>query len=213
MSGPDYPAPPADKGRREEKRPPKGEKTIRTFAAVFPSPAVREALHSLRTELEPQLPGLRWVAAENLHFTLRFFGNLTRAEIDRAARALDSVAPHCVPFDLELSGVGVFPGWKRPRVLWVGCGAGGNTLEALARSLEREFRAARLGRSDKPFRAHLTLGRWRDPRGLDPAPARSACEGRGAVGSFRVEEARIMQSTLGPGGPTYEVLHRANLGA
>jgi 2'-5' RNA ligase len=213
MSRPDYPAPPAGKGRGAEKRRGGEEETVRTFAAVFPSPEVLEALGSLRTELEPHLPGLRWVAVENLHFTLRFFGNLTRAEIDRAAQAMGEVAPHCVPFDLELSGLGVFPSWKRPRILWAGAAVGGNTLEALARALEREFRAARLGKSDKPFKAHLTLGRWRDPRGQDLDPARSACEGTETIGTFRVEETRVMQSVLGPEGPKYTVLYRARLGA
>ena len=104
-----------------------------------------------------------------------------------------------------------YPNWRRPRVLWVGCGRGGAILEALARTLDRGFRDARLGRADKPFKAHLTLGRWRDGRGLDPAAGRARCEAETAGLSFRVEEAGVIQSTLHPRGSIYEPLHTARL--
>jgi 2'-5' RNA ligase len=209
MIPPDYPARPR---RNEDRAGRREEKTVRAFAAVFPPESVLRELEALRERLLPAVPGLRWVASRNLHFTLRFFGNLSETEVEKAGGALEAVAPHCAPFDLALSGLGVFPGWKRPRVLWVGAALGGNTLEALARTLEREFRAVRLGKADKPFRAHLTVGRWREPPGESAERARSVCEEVGEIATFRVEEARIMRSTLGPGGPTYRALHQARLG-
>ena len=187
--------------------------TLRTFVAVFPPAPVLEALGELRRRLEPDLPGLRWTAPANLHYTLRFFGDLTPEEADRAGEVLTAVAAVTVPFELELAGLGVFPKWNRPRVLWVGCGRGGVVLEALARTLERGFRESRLGRADKPFRAHLTLGRWRDSRDLDLTAGRARCEGETVGASFRVGEAAVVKSTLHPRGSIYEPLHTARFGA
>jgi 2'-5' RNA ligase len=186
--------------------------TDRAFVAVFPPEAVAAALGDLRSRLEPAFPGLRWVAPGNLHFTLRFFGDLAPDAVERAGAVLDAAAPRAAPFALDLHGRGVFPQWKRPRVLWVGSGSGGERLAALARELERGFRAARLGEADKAFVPHLTLGRWRDPRGLDLEPARAAAAAVDAVAAFTVREVAVMRSVLGPRGPRYEPLHAARLG-
>jgi 2'-5' RNA ligase len=52
--------------------------TRRTFAAVFPPEETLTALRDLQEHLLPASFGLRWTSAENLHFTLRFFGDLRR---------------------------------------------------------------------------------------------------------------------------------------
>ena len=181
--------------------------TRRAFVAVFPPEEVLARVADLRSRLEPDLPALRWVASRNVHFTLRFFGDLLPDAIARAASVLDAVASRTAPFSLTLEGLGVFPSWKRPRVLWVGASQGGEVLSALARELERGFREARLERADKPFVPHLTLGRWRD--GVVPAPERAeAAVGRvGPVGSFAVDRVVLTESRLGPGGSTYTPLH------
>jgi 2'-5' RNA ligase len=184
---------------------------MRTFVAVFPPPPVLEALGELRRSLEPAMRTLKWTAERNLHFTLRFFGDLTADEAARAGEVLSAVAAQAAPFDLDLHGAGVFPDWRRPRVLWAGCSRGGATLQALARTLERGFRDARLGKADKPFKSHLTLGRWRDSREMDAAAARTACDGVGSIASFTVQEVGVIRSTLSPGGSIYEPLHVATL--
>lgn len=207
MTPVDYPARPGRRPKRERER---GE-TFRTFVAVFPPEEVLDALDGLRQHLEPGLSGLRWVARPNLHFTFRFFGDLTLEQIDRAKAVLDATVPGAVPFELELSGVGVFPNWRRPRVLWVGTGKGHAVMEALARSLERGFRDAGLGKSDKKFVPHLTVGRWRDTRGLDPGASESTCRSVGAIASFTMNEVGIIRSELSPQGSRYTVLHHAAL--
>jgi 2'-5' RNA ligase len=186
---------------------------IRSFAAVFPPPPAVEALGGLRSRLESAVPGLRWTAPESLHFTLRFFGDLDLDAVAQAGTVLDATAARVAPFPLELHGLGVFPGWSRPRVLWVGSGSGGERLAALARELERGFEAAGLGPADKPFVPHLTVGRWRDARGLDRERARSAAAAVDAVAAFTVSAVALMQSRLGPGGARYEALRTARFGS
>jgi 2'-5' RNA ligase len=115
------------------------------------------------------------------------------------------------PFDLELHGCGVFSNWRSPRVFWVGARRGSATLEAVARTLERGFRDARLGKADKPFKAHLTLGRWRDPHGADPEAFRAACQPIGPIAGFTVDRVCVIKSTLDPKGSIYEVMHESRL--
>jgi 2'-5' RNA ligase len=186
---------------------------FRSFVAVFPPRDVLSRIVALRAPLDLVLPGVRWVGERNLHFTLRFFGDLTREEVDRAARALDEGAAERTRFTITLAGIGVFPDWRRPRVLWIGAGEGSAPLVDLATDLERRFREAGLGKADKPFVPHLTVGRWREPpRALDPERARAVADAAGPLGSFEVEDVRLVRSVLDPKGSIYTVLHAARLG-
>ena len=181
------------------------------FLAVFPSPEVTTALQELRARLEPKIPGLRWTLPVNLHFTLRFFGDLDRHAVTAAAEVAEAATASAVPFRITLEGLGVFGSWSRPRVLWVGVAGGRSRLEALARVLHRGFAAAGLGRADKPFAAHLTLGRWRDLRDLDLGAAREVSAAVGGIGRFQAEEVVLVRSILGDGGSRYDPVSRHRL--
>jgi 2'-5' RNA ligase len=215
MSPADYPARPSREARRESRRliPSRRDDVARSFVAVFPPESVLAALAELRRKLDLSLPGVRWIAPENLHFTLRFFGDLTREERTRAAEVLDAVVPARRVFPVELAGIGVFPHWRRPRVLWVGASEGSEALVDLSRALEQGFREAGLGRADKPFVPHLTVGRWREGAPAPPEDAPTRWSSIGGVGAFPVVEVALIQSVLGPKGSTYSPLHRAELGA
>jgi 2'-5' RNA ligase len=90
-------------------------------------------------------------------------------------------------------------------VLWAGLALGAGPLETLAAALEAALRRRGFDRADKPFSAHLTIGRVRDPRadwterlGAIPAPDPS-------VARFPVDRLLLMQSRLSPQGSTYTV--------
>jgi 2'-5' RNA ligase len=191
----------------------------RIFVAVrLPAPVAKE-LAGLSERLAGRIADVKWVAEENLHFTLRFFGQLEETALARATEAARSVTEVTTGFTLELAGVGTFPDSGRPRVLWVGVEAGREELIALAGGLETAFRNAGLGSADRPFAPHLTLGRARDPNPAPrpgqprpPAvPRQAVVEIRAALAAaalppatFRVAEVALIESRLSRAGPTYK---------
>jgi 2'-5' RNA ligase len=190
----------------------------RMFVAVRLPAAVAQELASLGRRLERSILDVRWVAEENLHFTLRFFGELAEDEVARAIAAATAVAASLTGFTLEIQGLGTFPESGRPRVLWVGVGVGREALMELAQRLDTAFQAAGLGQADRPFAPHLTLGRFKDPnpprRGgprpptvpLQAVPAIRQALANEAPGrqEFRVETVALIESRLSPRGPSYE---------
>jgi 2'-5' RNA ligase len=199
----------------------------RMFAAVrLPESSLRSLVEAQRA-LERRIADVKWVEAENLHFTLRFFGELGPEHLGRAIEAGMAVTKVTPAFTLEIAGLGAFPGGGRPRVLWVGVGAGREPLVRLAESLERAFVAAGLGGADRPFAPHLTLGRVRDPnapRGRRPraphVPLQAPAAMRAAIAeagcepvTVRVESVALVESRLSPRGPTYVDRERLALAA
>jgi 2'-5' RNA ligase len=107
------------------------------------------------------------------------------------------------PMTLRLAGGGRFGSLRRPQVAWAGLEGDVAPLVELARRLAAVARALRLAVEDRPFRPHLTLGRWRPGRPADGAVVERLADYRGPA--WPVTEVRLLDSHLGPA-PTYETL-------
>lgn len=180
----------------------------RLFLAVFPSPEAQAAAARACEALRSPGDGVSWVKRENLHYTLRFLGDLGADGARRAAEAAREAAAAHAPFEAALGGLGCFPNARRARVVWVGLAEGDAPLRALAGSLEEALRRAGFGRADKPFASHLTVGRVRESADWS---ARLAAA-RAPEARFAVDRLLLVKSTLSPRGSIYEVASEARLG-
>lgn len=193
---------------------------LRTFVAIFPPPAVAEAVDVALAPLRAPGDGIAWVRPQNLHFTLRFLGPLAPADVAAAAGALADAAqaPGVAPVPVRLGGPGVFPGPARPRVLWLGAAEGAAALVHLAAAVETALDRERFARAERPFTPHLTLGRVREAgRGGATLEAVRAVVARFLAApfpdpAFTVGEIALVTSRLAAGGSRYEPIARAALG-
>jgi 2'-5' RNA ligase len=147
-----------------------------------------------------------WVAPENLHVTLKFLGNVDPTRLDAVRSALAAAAPAREAFDLAVQGLGAFPSPTRPRVIWAGVGAGEAPAAALAGRVEELLVPLGFAREARPFAAHVTLGRVREPR-PDAALAEALAAGAARpFGLVRVARLSLMRSELSPRGARYTEL-------
>lgn len=137
------------------------ERSIRTFVALEIEEPIRIRLAQATLELRPLLPGVRFVSIGGLHLTLRFLGGSRPEQLDRIMPALAAAARDCPPIVARIGGLGAFPERGAPRVLFVGLEARPQ-LGPLQAACERAARSAAFEADGRSFRAHLTLGRWRD---------------------------------------------------
>jgi len=172
---------------------------------------VRHAAHALSEALRRPGDGVSWVRPDNLHYTMRFIGDVGEDGARRIAEAAREAATGRAAFDAELGGLGAFPNPRRARVIWLGMTEGAEPLTALALALEEGLRKRGFEKADKPFSAHLTLGRvrvpdrdWTEPLATAPAP------GPGTT-RFRVDRLCVVESQLSPKGSIYTVRAEARL--
>jgi 2'-5' RNA ligase len=107
------------------------------------------------TPLQRGVAGAKWRPRENLHLTLRFFGEVAEPVADDIDAALDEVAGANAPFELQLKGAGSFGG-ADPHALWIGA-ADNPALMKLAADCERAARRSGLKPEPRKFAPHVTL--------------------------------------------------------
>lgn len=191
-------------------------RTLRLFVALEPPDPVRRRVASLQADLERAAGraagDVKWVVPENVHLTLHFLGGVPEERRAAVEAAVAEAAAGCAPFHLDVHGAGAFPSGRRARVLWAGIGGDVAMLGTLAADLGRRLGALGYPAEDRPFSAHLTLGRSRDPRGLPGLAAALARCADVPAARWPVEEVVLFRSHLSPHGPRYEGLSRAPLG-
>ena len=184
--------------------------TARCFVAVPLPDSLKEELGRCIKFLEGVISSpVRWVQAENIHLTLKFLGDTSRALIPDILGVVHKVAVETEPFSLEAIQIGGSPRGDHLRVVWAEVNG---DLEALAR-LQAEIEKLTVGLGFEPekrrFVPHLTLGRVRRSTLRKPAGTPSLSPG----GRFRVDRVALFESELKPTGAEYTVLGWAPLGS
>ncbi len=179
---------------------------MRAFIAFELSEKIKKELSRLQSELRKTDADVRWADPENIHLTLKFFGNIEEARIEVIKEILTKVASRAKVFRISLSGLGAFPDLHRTRVIWAGLGEGRPESERIAKSLEDEMFKTGFPGEDRTFRAHLTLGRVKtDRHKMRLTDKISSLEVRPE--SCPINKITLFQSTLTPRGPIYTPLH------
>ena len=170
---------------------------IRLFAAI-PIPAeLAGPLARRQTGLE----GARWRKGEQLHITLRFFGEIR----EDVARDLDAELSGVGggPFEIALEGAGAFGEGGDIHAVWAGVSESA-PLRRLAKACETAARRAGLKPETRHYRPHLTLAYLRHP---DPAKVAAWIQANNLLKSppLRVERFGLFSSHLASEGAHYRL--------
>jgi RNA 2',3'-cyclic 3'-phosphodiesterase len=182
---------------------------VRVFVAVEPSEAVRAWVAGTAAQLQSAAPGLRWVAAENAHWTLAFLGDQPDEKLPELREAMREAAKASAPFAISMGGLGAFDSWRRARVVWVGLAAGEDKMGALAGALREALEARGFPIERREFSAHLTLARAREPKRLEALAEEKL---RALPPPMLVSELALMRSFLSPKGARYERVWGCSIG-
>ena len=186
---------------------------MRLFVALPLPEAVRRELAEAAGRLRRELPPARWVAAANLHLTLRFIGEAEPNLVAGLGEALAGCFARSAPFPLRLGAGGCFPPGRPARVAWVGFAPQPRLDELQAKVAAAVERSLGIGPERRPFHPHLTLARPRRPWPRGAADRWSGAFDGLRQAAFEVTRGHLMRSHLGPGGARHEALGAYPLGA
>ena len=184
---------------------------MRSFIAIELPDIVKAALLSLQQELKTSGADVRWVRPEGVHLTLKFLGNIEDKIVDRVVEKLKGTCRKFQPFNCEIRGVGVFPGIRSPRVLWVGIDAH-ETLASIQQEIDTGMSSLGFERENRKFTPHLTLGRFRSSEGKMALMDRMEAYKDRRIGLIDINHISFMRSDLGPAGAKYTRIAEIPLG-
>jgi 2'-5' RNA ligase len=184
--------------------------TIRTFIALELPPSLISSLAKVQEDIQSMGLRAKWVRPGNIHLTLKFLGNINPADIDNIGGAMVDAVGNINTFNLVAEGIGVFPGIKRPRVIWVGLRGQVQSLFAMQRLLEDNLAALGYKKEKRPFKGHLTLGRFK--QSVNPNTIRRVLQefGNLTIEEFTARRVIFYKSDLKPTGAVYSQLQQAS---
>lgn len=185
---------------------------LRTFLAIELPESIRKRIGEVQRELKSSRADVRWVSPQNIHLTLKFFGNIEESEIDPIAQSIEEPVRTTSPIFIMVRGMGAFPGLKNPKVIWVGLHDEGKVLVSLQKRLEGELEKIGFPSEGRPFHPHLTLGRMRSNQGKDELVKGMERHREEEFGNFQAERVILFKSDLKPEGPIYTALREIRLG-
>jgi 2'-5' RNA ligase len=184
---------------------------LRSFIAVEVPARIQDAIAQSIASVKNVLPKplVRWVAQQNVHLTLKFLGDVSSTNLERLAEAVGKEAASHGMFSISVGGLGAFPSTRRARVIWLGLKAPPD-LEALWRGMEAVTTQLGYDQEERPFSAHLTVGRvGQNVSAADLQHIRAVLEAAkvGEIGTLQVDAVHIFKSDLRPGGSVYTNLY------
>ncbi|MBV8102843.1 MAG: RNA 2',3'-cyclic phosphodiesterase [Verrucomicrobia bacterium] len=141
---------------------------VRLFFSINPPPDVIHHLSAIQTEVRKVLEmgfdpqrAVRWIRPTQFHLTILFLGNVPLSEIASLEMTANEVMTSFKELPiLTLSGIGSFPAFHRPRVLWVGCRSHG-LLQQLQSGFFAAFSKKIPLRENERSYPHMTIARFR----------------------------------------------------
>lgn len=178
---------------------------VRCFVCIEVGENVKAKLGSWVSDLRISAPEIRWVKENAFHITLKFCGEISYALLYKLENALEHGfnLKKLRAFSLELSGIGAFPGFRNPKVLWAGVGGEDDQIHRIVSVVERAALAAGIEPERRPFHPHVTVARI-PPNVEVPLSVFREINKKGEFwGKWKVSSVALMRSELRPEGPIY----------
>jgi 2'-5' RNA ligase len=129
------------------------------FSSVNFDEEVRRKLLDVQEAIRVQASRGSFSQPENFHLTLAFLGETAEERLPAIGSVIDAICGS--PFELLFTRSGCFT-HSRKELWWIGAGNEGKGLSSLMgirQELCAGLRAAGITFDDRPFNAHVTLGR------------------------------------------------------
>ncbi|OIO34431.1 MAG: 2'-5' RNA ligase [Candidatus Omnitrophica bacterium CG1_02_40_15] len=179
---------------------------MRAFIAVEIDHQAKQKISELILQLKKSNADVKWVTEDQMHFTLKFLGNIDKDKVRGISDSISSVSDNFNSFKIAFSRIGAFPSLNHPAVIWLGIDKGAESLKMLNEKIEAALEKSGFERESREFKPHLTLGRVRSDKnmlGLTKLLKETAFCLRNDV---QINKLTLFQSNLSPKGATYSIL-------
>jgi 2'-5' RNA ligase len=165
---------------------------------------VLDSLVAVQEKLSSTGADLKAVERENIHFTVKFLGEISQLQVKQVDAELKGLALR--GGTVEVKGVGAFPSPGHPSVIWAGVASEHEGIVIpIAQSVLGALRS--IGEEDKrPYRPHATLARVRSRTHVEALADCISSNSATSFGMTKIRNLALKSSVLTPRGPIYSNL-------
>jgi 2'-5' RNA ligase len=132
---------------------------MRLFISVNFSDDVKSHILSIQNMIKEKSLKGNFSRPENLHLTMAFLGETPSKQVPLICSVMEKASAQCSPFSLYFTRTGFFK-HSNKELWWIGSDLkGSENVFRLRQFLEEGLREAGLYFDERPFNAHITLGR------------------------------------------------------
>ena len=181
---------------------------IRSFLAFELPEEIKNIVSRVSDEARKSPLDLRLVRPGNIHLTVVFMENILSEHLSGIGEAAARVCHRYGPFDISLKGTGAFGSRRNPRVLWIGLEGGIKRMAYFRDSLQKHLKPFGIKEERRPFKPHLTLGRFRRGSGVSAHLNEFLLKYQDLTSPVcPLDELVLFKSDLKPGGAVYTMLN------
>jgi 2'-5' RNA ligase len=182
---------------------------MRVFLAIEIDEKLLDKISNVQKQfMECEAP-VKYVETENLHCTLKFFGEIDDNKLNDIIEAIDNKIKNHEPFRVNIKKSGVFPNERYIRVLWLGM-EDVEPFSNLQKDLDEDF--IKMGfKKEKSYIPHLTLGRVKGAKNKEALLQKLKDLGDVEIGEMNIEKIVLKKSELSPQGPIYTTIKEFDL--
>jgi RNA 2',3'-cyclic 3'-phosphodiesterase len=191
------------------------QNSLRCFIALEIPKEIQDSLVKV-INLAQLIPtnGFRPVRTGMIHITLKFLGDTPQSIIPEIKQILSQIAVTQPTFQLQIRGIGAFPSWDHPRIIWAGL-TYPPELQALTTQVNNQIEPVGYPIDNRPFSPHLTLARVSEGADITRVKQSIAVLRQNSnmiFGNITIAKITLFESTLQRGGSIYTPLSTHDFG-
>jgi len=177
----------------------------RLFAAIkiTPDDKFLNLYYRLLKQLEDER--IKWVEPQNMHITLKFFGETEEDRINNICDVLNNVSADHTAFSFLLKDIRIFGSLYKPRVIWFGI-ENNEPVKLFATDLLRKLETIGFENDRQNFVPHLTVGRIKVLVHKRSFQSKIDQFKDTFIQNVFVNKIYLFESTLTTSGPIYDVV-------
>lgn len=172
---------------------------MRSFIAIDLDKLLIDKVADIQKELS-KIGKMKFVHQENLHFTLKFLGDIPEAGVMKVKEELKIIAEQTPEFEIKIKGIRVFPNEKFIRIIWLDIEHGKEEMKKLFDKVN----GIKIGKESNT--CHLTIARVKKINDKNMLIKKLRHLSEKEIGQMTVNQIKLKKSTLTPEGPIYEDL-------
>lgn len=161
-------------------------------------------ISQIQQKLDLQSAKMKLVEINNIHFTIRFFGDTPVAKLEQMRECLQHI--RIEPFEVRIQGVGAFPNKRRPRVVWVGVTDNSERIAQLKTEIDDVLTEIGYHPEREKYTPHATIARIKNVRNSDLLIQNLEDLAEEPLGKMIISSINMKKSTLTPTGAIYDTL-------